>query len=312
MTAQSDSNARISGWWTLARSEEVTGKKPLSADLGDQPVVLWRDKQGTARALEDRCPHRRAPLSLGCVRDNGWIQCGYHGWSYDGATGRLVEIPNMKSDQRFPPLYRATNFAVAESGGFVRVNLDANAPAPPALAETLPLHGTAHVALDQDRYVDALFDDPGLLIGIRGVHFTPYLMSELKLSDGRLVMERSCQWRVLRAPAPFSADFPLSLLTSTDPQTGETELVLRDTGLRELLRAVLAPTPAARGVTAIRWRARVGRDLEAPLAKQLAIGVPFHVRAAIDAAALRVLKPTVSQHGHDLRRSLVHATATAA
>src|SRR3546814_4948287 len=71
-------------WWAVARSEEVTDKKPLGINIGDQPVVLWRDKQGIVRALEDRCPHRRAPLSLGCIRDNGWIQCGYHGWSYEG------------------------------------------------------------------------------------------------------------------------------------------------------------------------------------------------------------------------------------
>ena len=64
-------------WWILARSEEVTGKKPLSVDIGDQPIVMWRDNQGVVRALEDRCPHRRAPLSLGCIRDNGWIQCTY-------------------------------------------------------------------------------------------------------------------------------------------------------------------------------------------------------------------------------------------
>ena len=88
-------------WWTLALSEEVTDKKPLDVDLGDQPIVLWRDTHGAVRALEDRCPHRRAPLSLGCIRDNGWIQCGYHGWSFEGHAGRLKEIPNMKDDQRF-------------------------------------------------------------------------------------------------------------------------------------------------------------------------------------------------------------------
>ena len=89
-----------STWWALARSEEVTGDKPLSVDIGDRPVVLWRDLKGQARALEDRCPHRRAPLSLGCIRKEGWIQCGYHGWSYDGETGRVREIPNPEERVR--------------------------------------------------------------------------------------------------------------------------------------------------------------------------------------------------------------------
>ncbi len=299
-------------WWALARSEEVTAKKPLSVDIGDQPVVLWRDASGVARAMEDRCPHRRAPLSLGCVRDNGWIQCGYHGWSYDGATGKLVDIPNMKGDQRFPPLYKAVVFGVAESGGLVHVNLDQNAPPPPAAAAAMKLSGTSHVAIDQQRYVDALMDDPSLVLAIRGVVFTPYLMAELTLTDGRLVMERSCQWRSLRAPAAFSSEFPITLATSTHPATGETGLVLQDASFNCLLRAVLAPVPAARGVTAIRWRAEVGTKLEGPHAKLLSVGVPLRIRSTIDAAALRAAKPSVSRHGEDLRAALMARADTAA
>jgi len=149
-------------WWAVARSEEVTGLKPLSADIADQPIVLWRDKQGVARALEDRCPHRRAPLSLGCIRASGWIQCGYHGWTYDGETGRLKEIPNLKDKQKFPPLYKATAFAVHECGGFVRVSLDSTAGPVAEQSATMPLSGTVHVSLPHEQYIAALFDDPWL------------------------------------------------------------------------------------------------------------------------------------------------------
>ncbi len=294
-----------SRWWTIALSEEVTDKKPLSVDIGDQPVVLWRDKQGVVRALEDRCPHRRAPLSLGCVRDNGWIQCGYHGWSYDGETGRLQNIPNMKDEQRFPPLYKAQRFAVTESGGFVQVSLDTDATVPAPVDEVWPLSGVTHVALGQDAYIAALYDDPGLLIDIRGVSFTPYLMSELHEEKGKLVMERSCQWRGLHWPAPFSSDFPITVLTRSDPFTGETQLTLRDTEFRDLLIARLAPVPAARGVTAIRWRAKLGSPLKGAHARMLGFGTPFAVREAVDAAALRVLKPSASLHGEQLRAGLI-------
>lgn len=299
-------------WWTLARSEEVTAKKPLSVDIADQPIVMWRDTQGIARALEDRCPHRRAPLSLGCIRDNGWIQCGYHGWSYEGDTGRLKEIPNMKSEQRFPPLYKAQAFAVVENGGLVRVSLDPEAEAPPVIEETMPLSGTSHVALDHGQYVAALYDDPGLLLDIRGVRFTPYLMSELREQDGKLVMERSCQWKGLHWPAPFSSDFPITVMTSSNPFTGETELVLRDTQFNSLLTALIAPVPAARGVTSIRWRAKLGRDLNGLHAKMLGVGTPFAVRENIDAASLRVLKPSASLHGEQLRETMTKTAAVAA
>lgn len=301
-----------SPWWTVALSDEVTDRKPLAVDIGDQPVVLWRDKQGIARALEDRCPHRRAPLSLGCIRDNGWIQCGYHGWSYEGDTGRLKEIPNMKDDQRFPPIYKAQPFAVAESDGFVHVNLDAKAHAPAPAGHTLPLSGIAHVALEQSHWIDALYDEPGLVIDIKGVEFTPYLMSELRAENGLFVMERNCLWGKLHWPSFATAEFPITLLSRTKPDTGETELLLRDDDFNELLKVRLAPVPAARGVTQIRWRAELGSTLKGLHARMLRHGTPFAVRERIDAAALRVSKPSVSLHGKKLYSELAAASAVAA
>ncbi len=300
-----ENNPAAATWWAVACSEEVTAKKPLSTDIGGQPIVLWRDQNGVARALEDRCPHRRAPLSRGCVRKDGLIQCGYHGWSYDGETGRLREIPNMKNEQRFPPLYKAQSFAVAEAGGFVRVSLQAQPPAPLAGTPALNLRGVSYVGLTHSEYLAALFDAPGLLLGIRGVSFTPYLASELRLEEGRLVMERNCQWQLLHWPAPFSSEFPISLLSSTDPVTGETVCTLRDSSLTELFTAVIAPVPAARNLTAIRWRARLGANLPGAWAKQLALGAAFKVFSAIDAAALRAVIPSVSIRGEDLRAAFV-------
>ena len=222
-------------WWAIALSEEVTGKKPLSVDIGDRPVVLWRDLKDQVRALEDRCPHRRAPLSLGCIRKEGWIQCGYHGWSYDGETGRVMEIPNLKNEQRFGPVYKAERFAVHESAGFVHVSLNLDAPAPPLAELRMPLSGVAHVALNHERYLAALLDDPGLVLSIFGVHFTTYLMSELHEENGRLVMERSCQWKLAHWPAAFSSDYPLTLVASIEPASGETALLLRDARFQRAL-----------------------------------------------------------------------------
>ena len=302
---ESASMASGATWWAVARSEEVGGTKPINVDIGDQPVVLWRDAGGVVRALEDRCPHRRAPLSLGCVLGNGMIQCGYHGWTYDGANGRLVDIPNLKGEQKYPPTYRAQAFGVEESGGFVRVSLDPKAIAPEASTADLPLSGTADVTVDHAQFVAALFDDPGLVIAIRGVRFSPYLMAELHLQDGRLVLERNCQWASPHWPAPFSSDFPISLRISTDPITGESDLLLRDAGFNRLIDVTLAPVPAARGVTQVRWRARLGDKRPGAMAKLLGAGAPFAVKPAIDGATLRVLKPSASILAEDLRRQVI-------
>lgn len=292
-------------WWAVARSEEVTSKKPLSVDIGDQPIVLWRDNQGIARALEDRCPHRRAPLSLGCIKDSGFIQCGYHGWIYDGETGRLKEIPNMKDQQKFPPIYKANAFAVSEQGGFVRVCLNPKAEPPMTAEPKYSYVGTVNVSLSHQEYLDALYDDPALVISIRGVSFSPYLMSELHEENGLLVMERNCQWSPLHFPAPYTSEFPLTLLTQTHPQTGETKITLRDDEFKDLLYAVLSPVPSARGVTAIRWRAELGARRPGLRGAVLRGINPFSVHSSVDGSKLRVTKPSVSLHGDDLRNALL-------
>lgn len=299
-------------WWAVARSEELSQTKPINVDLGNQPVVLWRDAQGTARALEDRCPHRRAPLSLGCILGSGMIQCGYHGWTFDGATGHLKDIPNLKSQQKFPPLYRAAAFAVAEAGGFVRISSNPEATVPQLVSSTnLPLGGTSQLSLPHTEFLNALYDDPSLVIAIRGIRFSPYLATELMEQNGLLVMERNCQWAGPRWPAPFVPEFPVSLRIATQPDTGESELVLRDAAYNELLRVIVAPVPAGRGVTQVRWRARLSPSRVGVMARLLGAGAPFSIRPAVDGAALRVLRPSVSVHAEALRQDILERRSAA-
>ena len=64
-------------WYPVAPSWQV-GNAPIGLTrLGDQ-IVLWRDKEGKVHALEDRCPHRGARLSLGWNL-GGSVACWYHG-----------------------------------------------------------------------------------------------------------------------------------------------------------------------------------------------------------------------------------------
>src|SRR5271170_8082184 len=88
-------------WWPVAHSDEV-GNHPNAFRLGDQDLALYRDLGGAVRAVEDRCPHRRLPLSMGRLTEDGSIQCRYHGWSFDGVTGRCTAIPNLRQDERIP------------------------------------------------------------------------------------------------------------------------------------------------------------------------------------------------------------------
>jgi hypothetical protein len=87
--------------------------------------------------------------------------------------------------------------------------------------------------------------------------------------------------------------------------TGETDLTLLDDEFRSQFRAVLAPVPAARGITQVRWRAALAPGRRHLMARAMGIGTPFRVFDHVDGAALRVLKPSASIHASDLRESIV-------
>jgi phenylpropionate dioxygenase-like ring-hydroxylating dioxygenase large terminal subunit len=77
-------------WYPIIRIAEL-GSKPKAVRLAGRDIVLFRDG-GKLFALDDRCPHRGVKLSLGQCNypASGTISCPYHGWTFDGGSGRLV------------------------------------------------------------------------------------------------------------------------------------------------------------------------------------------------------------------------------
>ena len=75
-------------WYVACLSADLSrkGDRPVKRTILGSPLVLFRDAEGRAAALVDRCPHRNAPLSFGRIRpDDRTLECGYHGWRFDGA-----------------------------------------------------------------------------------------------------------------------------------------------------------------------------------------------------------------------------------
>lgn len=109
--------AEVDPWLIACLSRELGSAAPLGAVADGQPVVLFRDALGNPVALEDRCAHRNAPLSLGCV-DQGRLACRYHGWTYapDGTVERIPALAGRVEDEG---ALRIRAFHTAEQEGFV-------------------------------------------------------------------------------------------------------------------------------------------------------------------------------------------------
>src|SRR5690349_16465918 len=80
-------------WYVAAFSDEVQGKLLARTILGT-PVVMYRRSDDAVVALEDRCAHRRLPLSFGFL-ENDNVVCGYHGMTFDDA-GRCIRVPGQE------------------------------------------------------------------------------------------------------------------------------------------------------------------------------------------------------------------------
>ena len=118
-------------WFVVAQSRQI-GEKPFSVTLLNRPLVIARDRQGCLMALDDCCPHRHVPLSLGRMTDEG-LQCAYHGWTFR-ADGRCVSVPGLMLST-CAPVAQVGAVGVMEHDGLVWVRLDSRDP---AQAGTLP------------------------------------------------------------------------------------------------------------------------------------------------------------------------------
>ena len=88
-------------WYPVAFLDDLDDSAPLTFTLLGEPLVFWRDptcSELTFRCTADKCPHRLVPLSEGRVNEKGEIECGYHGWTFDGASGKCTSIPQLPSE----------------------------------------------------------------------------------------------------------------------------------------------------------------------------------------------------------------------
>ncbi|HTK61490.1 MAG TPA: Rieske (2Fe-2S) protein [Pseudonocardia sp.] len=255
------------GWWPVASGTEL-GEDPAAVSLGDTRIALFRDADGVAKGVLDRCPHRRMPLSLGKVVDGGLLQCGYHGWSFDGA-GTCALIPNFRPGERPSSRIVVDAFAVREAGGLVLVHSRGRADAllPPVVRGTTATSragavasGRVEVRAPHASVVAAMAFNPGRALGLGHLLGSGYEVVGPQVSEGAGTV---CVLRDrLMLDLPRISTFDSAVKRSVParievcPDTGLTEVTgeCADGG-RALVLVGLTPISPYR--TVLRWRLRV-------------------------------------------------------
>jgi vanillate O-demethylase monooxygenase subunit len=147
--------------WYVACTPDEIESKPLGRKICGENIAFYRGKEGKVAAVENFCPHRGAPLSLGYVED-GNLVCGYHGLVM-GCDGKTVSMPGQRV-RGFPCI---KPYAVVERYGFIWVWPGDKALADPALIHPLKWAespdwayggGLFHIKCDYRLMIDNLMD----------------------------------------------------------------------------------------------------------------------------------------------------------
>jgi phenylpropionate dioxygenase-like ring-hydroxylating dioxygenase large terminal subunit len=109
-------------WHPVVRSADLrAGENIVAAWADGRELAVWRSASGRAQVWDNRCPHRSARLTLGCI-DGERLACAYHGWQWQAGGGECVLIPAHPSMD--PPRVGVEVHTVQEQSGMVWVMFD--------------------------------------------------------------------------------------------------------------------------------------------------------------------------------------------
>ena len=246
----------------IALSSQLGTNKTLAVNVYDQAIVLFRDKDGKVVALEDRCPHRRVPLSLGKVIQ-GELRCAYHGWTFNGNTGACTNIPNLSAKESVPAKLKAKAFIVQERNGFIywQRSDSVHVALPPAIfSQAIYLaqnEGIANLTLSMEAYRSVLFDGPEMLISLYGIGITDYFLGDVIETEYSITIDRAADWQLTgRKPSWKSPDYPLIIRSEIFKHTTCAKISLLNSTEQVLIEVYLSVVPDKRSTSRVLWQAR--------------------------------------------------------
>lgn len=178
-------------WYPALESSELGHNEHKTVQLLGDNLVLFRDKDGSPAALENRCPHRSALLSLGDVNiwEIGTITCRYHGMTFN-KHGECVAFLADGADSPACGKVKATAYPATEEGGIIWVYMGVKEPKPlldsmPHIREVLDPRGLAvcHRIKVPYSHLNQL-DNTVDVTHVGCLHRTCYLFGDQKMGGG--------------------------------------------------------------------------------------------------------------------------------
>jgi nitrite reductase/ring-hydroxylating ferredoxin subunit len=87
----------------VAKIEEIPSGKMKHVELNSKEIVV-ANLNSKFYAMDDRCGHMNALLSMGNISNDGVVTCPFHGARFDITTGKKVKEPVLAPSQEMEPL----------------------------------------------------------------------------------------------------------------------------------------------------------------------------------------------------------------
>ncbi|MGH9977171.1 MAG: Rieske 2Fe-2S domain-containing protein [Nitrososphaeraceae archaeon] len=87
----------------VAKVDEIPLGKLKHVEVNGKEIVI-SNVGGKFYAMDDRCGHMNARLSMGNVSNDGIVTCPFHGARFDVITGKKVKEPVLTPSQQMEPL----------------------------------------------------------------------------------------------------------------------------------------------------------------------------------------------------------------
>ena len=107
-------------WYVVGESKSMRLNKPYKTTIWGHEYVFWKNKKEGYVAMDDRCPHRGASLSIGHLTNENTIACPYHGYEFS-KNGTLVKVPGLNFKNT--PCQNVKSYPIVEKNGWIYLNI---------------------------------------------------------------------------------------------------------------------------------------------------------------------------------------------
>lgn len=102
------------GWFIVAASGDVAPGQVIPLHYFGKDLALFRSADGIPHVVSAYCAHLGAHLAVGGRVDGEGLRCPFHGWCYDGESGRCVDIPYGSHSGKVPSQAKVRAFPTLE------------------------------------------------------------------------------------------------------------------------------------------------------------------------------------------------------